>query len=547
MMIKNKSIKSNKKSFWSKLKKTYIIIIIIPIICLGGFIILSSIRYVKDYKIQETNDIISLNLQDINNRMAQCETSINYLASNHSLQQFLLMDKSDPLTVSKQERNIGVLLYNVIFSNQYFRNLKIYTDKEFFALNDLMENNKGIKNKAWYKNTLEQDKPYWWIENNRIYIANRIVIPYPNQPVGIIRIEIKDEMFLDSMKVLKNIPISVTIVNKTDKIFQYGEENNDGYLTQKKDLEHTVWNIIYQVKRSYFFSEAHFFLLVPLFVISLVLMIVIMISRYITINLLHDMEILVSKVNEVEKGNLDVNIEGAETLEINILADSIRKMIKEIKMLIKKVYDSENEKKSLELDLLQSKLNPHFLYNNLSAINWLAINNGQDKIYEIITQLSMFYRTALNDGKKEDSLSIELENIKAYIRLQQISHENSFDVVYQIDKQLLDDYVPTFILQPLVENAVEHGIDSLREGRGLLGIKIYSVNDDLFLCVEDNGTALYEKIGESQLPAQRYGYGIQNVNRRIQLLMGDIYGITIAASSKGTKAIIKLKRNYYKS
>ena len=91
-------------------------------------------------------------------------------------------------------------------------------------------------------------------------------------------------------------------------------------------------------------------------------------------------------------------------------------MLRKIQTLIDEVYKSKLDKKSLELDLLQSKINPHFLYNNLSAINWIAIEKGEDRIYEITTELGTFYRTALNKGINVDHLNVEVENIKAYVK-----------------------------------------------------------------------------------------------------------------------------------
>ena len=201
----------------------------------------------------------------------------------------------------------------------------------------------------------------------------------------------------------------------------------------------------------------------------------------------------------------------------------------------------EIERQSIELDLLQAKINPHFLYNNLSAINWLALDCGQDRIYEITTEMATFYRTALNRGKNVDRLSVEIANIRSYVNLLQISHENSFDIEYDIEEGLLDDIIPIFILQPLVENAVEHGIDQLRAKRGILRISGYTEGGYLVLSVFDNGTALYDKSGKGAMQISEYGYGTSNVHRRIQILCGEDCGLTVSADEEGTTASIKLK------
>ena len=229
---------------------------------------------------------------------------------------------------------------------------------------------------------------------------------------------------------------------------------------------------------------------------------------------------------------------------IFMLPEQIKSEILGVIKLIDEVYKSKLDKKSLELDLLQSKINPHFLYNNLSAINWIAIEKGEDRIYEITTELGTFYRTALNKGINVDHLNVEVENIKAYVKLQLMAHDEGFDVEYKIEPSLLDQMVPIFILQPLVENAIEHGIDCMREKRGKISIEIYAENNELYMTVRDNGLELYEKIGQGKMSHEEFGYGVSNVDKRIRILCGEGYGVEIFAGPGGTTSIIKLRRDF---
>ena len=198
----------------------------------------------------------------------------------------------------------------------------------------------------------------------------------------------------------------------------------------------------------------------------------------------------------------------------------------------------EREHKNLELDLLKSKMNPHFLYNNLSMINWIALENDQPEISEITTELANFYRTALNRDKEIDRLSVELSNIKSYIRLQEMAHSNSFDVIYEVDEILLDQMIPCFILQPLVENAIEHGIDTLRDQRGLIKITVQRIKNGVYITVYDNGRKLYQMIGDNELSYERFHYGTSNVHQRIQLICGQNSGLHIRADGTGTYSVI---------
>ena len=208
--------------------------------------------------------------------------------------------------------------------------------------------------------------------------------------------------------------------------------------------------------------------------------------------------------------------------------------------MIDAVYKTEIEKRDIELDLLRSKINPHFLYNNLSAINWIAIEKGEDKIYEISTQLASFYRTALNHGKNIDKVSVEVQNVKAYIKLQEYARENSFDADITVSPGAEERYTLIFILQPLIENALEHGIDMLENGRGRIKVDIYEEGNCLVARVIDNGDSLYKKIGKNRLAKKEFGYGLRNVDQRVKIICGDDYGIILEADDTGTAATLRM-------
>ena len=133
-----------------------------------------------------------------------------------------------------------------------------------------------------------------------------------------------------------------------------------------------------------------------------------------------------------------------------------------------------------------------------------------------------------------------MANIQAYIRLVQYARESPFDVSYEVDEELLDYKIPTFILQPLAENAIEHGIDRLEGETGQIRITVKSDGEELLLEVFDNGKELFREIGEGTLKREKYGYGTGNVDRRIRLLFGEPYGLTVRADAKGTVSSIRL-------
>ena len=134
-------------------------------------------------------------------------------------------------------------------------------------------------------------------------------------------------------------------------------------------------------------------------------------------------------------------------------------MVSRLRQLIMEVYQQKLAQKNAELTALQAQINPHFLYNSLSIINWKAIEAGEDEISYVTLALSTYYRTSLNRGETMTTVAKEIDNIRAYLKIQLVMHDNEFRVVEQISDGLNDYMIPKLILQPLAENAIDHGID----------------------------------------------------------------------------------------
>ncbi|WP_173437666.1 sensor histidine kinase, partial [Sharpea azabuensis] len=234
--------------------------------------------------------------------------------------------------------------------------------------------------------------------------------------------------------------------------------------------------------------------------------------------------------------------------EIGQLITGFGHMINRIKFLIEEVYESKLAQKNYEMRALQQQINPHFLYNTLSMINFMAIESGQNDISKITLALSDFYRTALNKGHNTTSLADELKNMNAYLDIQQMMHDYEFDLDIEIDDDIMDYETPNLILQPIVENAIGHGIDLLEDRKGVL--KVYATVDEenVYIMVEDNGVGMDQETINTMLSQNSKGYGMRNVNQRIKLLYGEEYGLHIESIvGQGSVVIIRLpKRKYEK-
>ena len=196
-------------------------------------------------------------------------------------------------------------------------------------------------------------------------------------------------------------------------------------------------------------------------------------------------------------------------------------MMDEINRLIDEVYVNKIALKEYELKALQAQINPHFLYNTLSMMNWMAIRSNQMEISKVTLALSTFYRTALSKG--EDVVTVEncIQNMQAYLEIQLTMHDNNFTVDWDIDPTIKNEKMPKLLLQPVVENAIEHGIDEKEDGDKKLFLSFRGNGDDVEITVRDNGMGMPQEKAETLVTYQAKGYGLKNVNDRIRLLYGE--------------------------
>ncbi len=248
-------------------------------------------------------------------------------------------------------------------------------------------------------------------------------------------------------------------------------------------------------------------------------------------------------MKEAEEGNLAVRFEGKQEDEIGHLGKSFNAMIEELQKLIDMVYREQQSKREAELRILQEQIKPHFLYNTLDTIQWMAQDHGAEDIVRIVSALTSLFRIGLSKGKEMIRVSDEMEHVKSYLIIQKARYEDKFDFRLRVEEEVLPLMVLKLTLQPLVENAIYHGIKE-RRGHGIIEVQAMRRDGSLVLRVSDDGVgmtaeklacirALLSKAPE-EIPG-RDGYGISNVNERIQLSFGRKYGLAFQSEpGKGT-------------
>lgn len=233
------------------------------------------------------------------------------------------------------------------------------------------------------------------------------------------------------------------------------------------------------------------------------------------------------------------------TNEIAALEKSFEKMIEEMRCLISQVEESNTKRREAELNALQSQINPHFLYNVLDVICWIAKIENQTLIEKMITALSGFYRMGLHNGQKEIPVRDEIEHVKNFIFLHKVRFPDSFHVEFDVDDEILDKKIIKIVLQPLVENSIKHGFKNMEKG-GIIRIRGRIIDDSYceFVIVDNGCGIIQDPLNEE---SEQQGYGVKNVNERLIMAYGSECGLQYKKLTEkehpftGTKVSFKFK------
>ncbi len=233
------------------------------------------------------------------------------------------------------------------------------------------------------------------------------------------------------------------------------------------------------------------------------------------------------------KSPLDLSGYGNEYVQ---MADGYNLMIGEIGNLMVSVREKERLLADSELKMLKAQINPHFLYNTLDSIHWLAAMNGQQEISTMVKALADFYRICLGSAHERILLGDELKHASSYLTIQKIRYSDVLESRVEAAPEDMTLMVPSMILQPLIENAIYHGLKG-SEHRGTIVIREYRENGDLFLEVRDDGRGMLEEdieaLNRSLVSGDRDSHGVGNVNRRIELICGPEYGLKYGKNENG--------------
>ena len=584
---------SLKMNLLNKLLVTYTLIGILPLTILffiSNSIISSSLEDKALFALNQSFSYVKLTLEK------KSEYLLNMSAitsSTEVVQEVLNRDpqayEKDIITQNKDYQRLNAYFSGIKMNSQlyhvsmYMTDCPIYTSNKdiIFSLNDASE-------EGWLEKLNSKKTMFIWLapssiksdnelENSVISVVRKIKSANDyNVYLGYLKMDILESEvrnMLNSLSITPNtgtllinskyeiISLSDTMKNTSSDLKtiakKFAMENNikdeskitssryDNNIILSTSISNTDWQMLSITPRIDTIIEGvrikNYILWLLLGVILLTLFFSYLIARSITRRLF----VLVNRMRQVDKDTFNMDILTHDKDEIGYLIQNYNYMMTKIALLMDEKYELGKEVKNAELKALRAQINPHFLYNTLDLINWIAIENNVPQISSLIKSMSKYYKLSLNKGQDIVPLKDELEHIKEYIYIQSMRFDKQIKLVINVTDELMNLTLLKLTLQPIVENSILHGIMKKENPHGTIEINCRIEDNDMIIAVSDNGIGIPpEKIAGILIDSSQdtfHGYGIKNIHTRYKVFYGDRYGLTYKSSTGfGTTVEIRL-------
>lgn len=487
----------------------------------------------------------------------------DYIAFDRTLAEVFSMEYGTPYEQYEQlTQKVDPILRTASYFHGGMQQITIYTDNGMVKHDTTVAPVSEIEETDWYQKTLEHPGLNWFAnyQEETLFSARKLAFSGAREGVNILYMDVDYQKLFTPYAETLISECGLYITDQDGKLVfeesRFSGKNQNYDLTYSEFLEQrdrgstdyiilceqsnttgwTVW--LYQPVG--LAGEAMRPIGVMAGVTILICIFAAVLAYFITSGMVSSrIERLTHFMQEVQEGSMDMQMESDDRDEIGMLYRGFGSMMKRIRTLINEVYLSKITQKEAELKVLQAQINPHFLYNTLSLINWKALAAGEEDISRMTLALSTFYRTALNRGRNVLQVETELSNTRAYLEIQSMLHDGDFDYEIEAQTEILQCESLNLILQPLVENAIHHGIEEKTDGRGKITVRGWKEDNCVWFMVEDNGVGMEQEVADKILTMESKGYGVRNVDERIRLCYGEKYAMKVeSVVGKGTKMTI---------
>lgn len=565
-MKKFKNIIKN-LSFRKKIAYISLGISLIPVLLLGSFTHIQTRQLLVEREKMALKETLNTEVKNLDSKMESYYTAMNHIIWSDSIRSSLSKKHNSNHEMYLTYRDvIDPMFLTVRTLHSTIDSITMYSDNTIYPHGDILRPLSDITDTSWYDKAYKQTTPFFTMsqDNKSLSLICQMYNKHSSY-TNIIRMSIDSESLFRSTKELFDESYGIILLDQNgDVIYQYSnftntkyqdfpidkilvsgnKDNKDinNYVVEQSSISSVPWSAyLYRPIEAVSASANQITIIVFIFIL-LTLAIVLLSSLLLSKVVVRPLMALSRNMKLIEQGDLTITVQYTSKDEIGSLIQVFRKMVERLKYLIDEVLKSKIAQKEYEMKALQAQINPHFLYNSLSLINGKAIMAGQEDISQMAQLLSTFYRTTLNKGKDLVTVKEELQNTISYAKIQCMMHSNSFDIVYDIDEDTYDYIIPHLLLQPLVENGIIHGIDHKETpDKGILTISCRQEEHSLILKVLDNGCGMTKEQCDNILSSSSKGYGIQNVNHRVQLYYGSDYGLHYTSTKGlGTCATLKI-------
>lgn len=580
MLKKIKNIYRNSK-ISTKIMTIYSAILILSVI-LSGFI------YQKIYNRTLSEKVSQVSVQTLHsissNIFSMLDNAKNLskviLASNE-VQESLKETNAGNISYADAERIINTHVSRFIEAFPFISSIYIFdTQNQRYGIDKLPLKSlkiNDITDASWYQDVvdarggfilrLNAGDIYEDISGQQYISLIRVINDiYTQKPIGILILNISDSSFRNSYReILSEYGTDIMILDQSNNIVvDFSEfdssyvsrliENEDqnsivekingkNYLISILRMQKYDWSIISTIPFEELSKESYAFNTAALSILAFNAFLMFLGSLAVSKMISAPIKKLLDSMKGVEKGEFEkVNIDAGND-EIGSLRDAYNIMIEEIKKLINKVVHEQKVKRKAELNVLQAQIKPHFLYNTFDAISSLALMGKNDQVYKVMKFLGSYYRVSLSKGSEVISIKDEVEVVRNYASIQQVRYGDIFDIHYDIDDRANNYKIPKLVLQPLVENALYHGIKPKGE-KGNITIHVKYLGDFIELSVEDDGVGMdkgtIEQILNNEVKDEIKSFGLKGTIERLKIFYGINNPVTIESSENGTKVIIRI-------
>ncbi len=298
-----------------------------------------------------------------------------------------------------------------------------------------------------------------------------------------------------------------------------------------KTVGYTGWKLVGITPVADITSDYHQMSIFAVCIMFFAIFTLVLINMFVSSRIANPIKALEKSVRKLENGENDVEISISGSYEIQHLGKAIKSLVNQMHSLMDNIVIEQESKRKSELNSLQAQINPHFLYNTLDSIVWMIENENYDGAIIMVTALARLFRISLSKGKNIITVRDELEHAKNYLTIQNIRYKNKFTYEIKAEESILECGIIKLIVQPLIENAIYHGMEFMN-GDGEILVKAYK-QEDLYIDIIDNGLGMPQEVADDLLTNEGKskgsgsGIGLKNVNERIQLYFGTDYGLEI--------------------